>query len=184
MLFGRNYLASSLGYYSSPWTSQWHVKFGSLHANFPAPGINDILLLVFVVLAVRTIIYLFICSAAARALRCLPHEYRKISQEQVWLLMIPGLPYVWFYRVFPTISQGYQRYLAALGDNSYGDCGAWQAWAMCICCDATLVPWFTIPAYICYLVLLLNTVFNLSTLEDLRQRAAKTGSPNSGTVPT
>jgi hypothetical protein len=102
--------------------------------------------------AVGLVIWILIFWFLSSALSVVPQQYRDMEPVMVWLLLIPLFNIIWMFFVTARISSSYQRYFAAQGITTHGDCGAAIGLWFCICMLIPCVNFVALILGIIYLV--------------------------------
>ncbi len=149
-------------------SATWHISVAGFNWHMTAAPLMLIVCILLGWLLIRTLIVAVICYIADAALKSVPPQYRRQNPVLIWLLLIPVLPFVWNYFVFPPIAKSFRNYFDAAGEKDRSDCGWAISIAMCICCDATLFRPVALVALICFLALLILTLLKFW---ELRRKA-------------
>jgi hypothetical protein len=96
----------------------------------------------------------------------IPPVHRKLEPGLVWLLVIPCVPIVWNFFVFPKLSQSFKSYFSSTGDLSVGDCSEGLGLAYAICSAASIVPYLGCLTGIAALVLLIIYLMKANELKN------------------
>lgn len=92
------------------------------------------------VLVVTLAINALICWLLSGCYKRIPQQFRKMEPGMVWLLMIPCVPLVWNFFVFPRLAESYKGYFDSVGNTEVGDCGAQMGMFYAIAVACSLVP--------------------------------------------
>ena len=68
------------------------------------------------------------CVIFQRNLRTVPAEHRKVSNLQIWLLVVFPLSLLWMFIVLPGISASWRSWSTSRGDTTAGQCGLRTGW--------------------------------------------------------
>jgi hypothetical protein len=148
-----------------PQSTSWHVNV----SGFPWGAVNHpmtwggsaFVACLLALLLIRTILYGVIVHFTQSAIRALPADRRPEYFKYTWLLMIPLVPFVWNYFVFLPLARAYRTHLAERPKCKPRDGGWAVSLGMCICCDATLLPYISLAALVGWLLLVIITLTHL-----------------------
>ncbi len=126
---------------SDPDFSKLLQGFGHGDAAGAGLGLAMVLLLLGVILVlclVALAVGIFLTWMVSKVAAAVPPEHREVEPGQVWLLLIPCFNLVWNFFVFPKISRGLAKAIAARGLNDPGDAGEQIGLWFCICIAANI----------------------------------------------
>ena len=142
----------------------WRFNISGFHWAIPHAALLTLVAAIFTWFLIRTVIYAIICYRTKAALDALPKGDRPAYSNLVWLLLIPLVPFVWNYFVFPPLAKAYRAYFDKHDVAEASDCGWGLSLAMCICCDATLIKFVALPALVGWVVVTIITLMNLQRM--------------------
>jgi hypothetical protein len=118
-----------------------------------------------IIIAIALAVFIFVLWFLSSALAAVPQQYRDMESARVWLLLIPLFNLIWMFLVTGRISSSYQRYFAAQGITTYGDCGAAIGMWCCICALLCFIPCVNIIAGPAFLILLIIFLVKISGMK-------------------
>ena len=74
-----------------------------------------------------------VCVLLYSCFKRIPEPYRQQRPGMVFLLLIPGINFIWNFRVFPLLSESYKAYFESVGNVEVGDCGREVGLVYCVC---------------------------------------------------
>ena len=116
-----------------------------------------------VVLAIQALV----CWYLSGILKSIPEQHRKQQPGMVWLLMIPILPIVWNFFVYPKICESFKSYFDSVGRTDQGDCGRSLGLTFCILVCCSIIPYLGGCIGIAALVIWIILLVKFSTLKGL-----------------
>lgn len=117
-------------------------------------------------LAVSLAINALICWLVSGCYKRIPQQFRKMEPGMVWLLMIPCVPIVWNFFVFPRLAESYKAYFDSVGNTEVGDCGAQISLFFAVAVVCAHVPCLNYFAGPVALVLLIITLVKAHDLKN------------------
>ncbi len=147
--------------------TEWRFNISGFPWSMLHAALSTLVAAIFIWFIIRTIIYAIICYRTKAALDALPKGDRPAYSNLVWLLLIPLVPFVWNYFVFPPLAKAYRAYFDKHGGAGTFDCGWGLSLALCICCDATLINFVALPALVGWVVVTIITLVNLQRMRRL-----------------
>lgn len=118
-------------------------------------------------LAIGLLIHAFICWLVSGCFKRIPPQFREMEPGMVWLLMIPCVPIVWNFYVYPRLARSFKAYFNSMGDTSVGDCGEQMGTYYSISVVCSLIPCVNYLAGPVSLVLL---IINLVKAHELKNK--------------
>ncbi len=119
-----------------------------------------IVLLVVLFLLVAVAVPILVCAILYGAFRRVPPQQRLLDPGLVWLLVIPCVPIVWNFFVYPRLSRSLKAAYDAAGRKDVGDCGEAIGIAYSVCAAMSAVPYLGcltgIPALVLVVVYLVR----------------------------